>query len=170
MAYPADDYFCPAYRLSAASREAVSAWVRVQRWPDGTRLKAPDKYHVTCVYSPVGLADPRNHEWLADRSACSFEARCVAVEMFGRKRRGRPRPVALRLEDPALEAHAGAMIDAVESELGLPVSRSPGGYRAHLTVAYSPASVSLPAPPLTLGLGPLYEHHTLIRELDRPQP
>ena len=164
---PSGDYFCPAYRLSETSADAVSAWVDDQRWPAGTRLKHPGKYHVTCVYSPIGWGDQGNHAWLSGRAECSFLAPVVAVEMFGAKRRGRPRPVALRLHSTDLEAHAEATIDAVEDELSLPVSRSTGGYTPHLTVAYALETVSLPAPALKLELGPLYEHHSCIRELQR---
>ena len=165
------DYFCPAYGLSPASRDAVAAWVAAQTWPPATRLKQPSKYHVTCLYSPTGFRQERNHRWLEAQPQRVFTARCIAVEMFGSGRGRRPRPVALRLESPELRAHAQALMDAAETELGLPVSRFAGGYRAHLTVAFASRAVELPAPDLALELGPLYEHHTLIRKLDAaPRP
>jgi len=155
------DYFCPAYRLDPASREAVAAWVGAQPWPSATKLKDPAKYHVTCLYSPVGFAQERNHRWLAAQPACVFSARCVAVEIFGSgRRRNRLAAVVLRLAGQELQAHAEALMDAAESELDLPVSHPSGGYKPHVTVAFAAGPVIFRAPDLQLDLGPLYEHHS----------
>jgi 2'-5' RNA ligase len=140
------DWFCPSLIVPHGVATVLRDWVGKQDWPEGTRLKDPESYHVTLMYSRTGYQYGRQgsgwHEWLQEfRTGQHFLVWPQRAEVFNSgDDDGAWRPVVLELggpDAPVLKAYAEEMIGFAENISGLsPVTHGP--YRPHVTVAVLP--------------------------------
>jgi 2'-5' RNA ligase len=130
----------------------IHRWVKDQNWPEGTELEQSSEYHITVMYSPEGH-DRKESWWIQHLKHAQIKI--TGIDTFPSGERGGLNAIVLRVESPELTEHAEEL-QATAEHMGLPVSKFDGGYKPHITIAYSPsrAPESLETPSLTFDVGP----------------
>lgn len=165
----ASDWFAPSYMISDEVKRQISQWAQTLSWPEGSKLAPPERYHVTGVYSPSGFSNPAHHEWVQQHSGLTYPVQTIGVDNFSPSKVGSTAPVVLRVHHPQLQADTERLMDEAQ-ERGLPVSRFPGGYKAHITVGHSPTFMETEHPNLSFSVGPLRDLHSYYDELKAQEP
>lgn len=162
------DWFAPSYMIPDETKQQIHEWTQGQQWPEGTKFQDPSKYHVTGIYSPEGFANPEHQQWANSRSGISYPVMTTGVDSFTPAEGKSLTPTVLRVHNPDLINDTEGMLDEAEQR-GLPVSRFPGGYKPHITVAHTPTQVQLEHPNLQFPVGPLRDLHSYYDELKQRQ-
>lgn len=130
--------------------KAIFRWARDQQWPEGTELEQPGDYHITLLYTPEGHDEHENAWWIKHLEHA--HAKISGIDSFSAQDKGFA--IVLRLDSPEIEEHA-VNLQARAEQMGLPVTHFPGGYKPHITIAYSPAKANIKDfPPLAIDVGP----------------
>ena len=105
-------------------------------WPENTELKAVDRYHATLLYSHERTQE--GEDWLLEQvaKAPKFQASSGEFAVFSNAGDYELFPVVLKLNAPELTAFAENLLDQASAH-GLKPSRFEGGFKAHITVAFS---------------------------------
>ncbi len=163
------DWFAPSYMIPDDAKQQIHEWAQTLPWPEGSRLAPPDRYHVTGIYSPSGFSDPEHQAWVQSHSGLTYPVQTIGVDNFSPSKVDSPdAPVVLRVHHPQLKADTEQLIDEAQKR-GLPVSRFPGGYKAHVTVGHSPTPIQAEHPGLSFPVGPLRDLHGYYDELKSRQ-
>lgn len=138
--------------IPRAVGKKIHDWVRSQNWPEGTELEHPKDYHITLLYSPQ---DHDRHREFWVKHLEDAHAKISGFEDFGGGTQSGDHAYVLRIESPEIEEHANSLQDTAERR-GLEINRFEGGYKPHITIAYSPygAPAGLQPPPFEFDLGP----------------
>lgn len=129
--------------------DEIEDWVSAQDWPEGTELEDKDDYHITLLYAKDGHEDHNEADWL--RHSEGYDVKVTGVDEFGDED---PKAIVLRLDSPEVLEHANDLQDMAERR-DLDISRFPGGYKPHITVAYGPHKPAyIRAPKLKFRSGP----------------
>lgn len=126
--------------VPADVRKQIKAWVDAQDWPEETKLEDPSDYHVTLLYSPDGYEVHKDRQWV--KSHEGHDIKFTKVDEFGEDEE---KAIVLRIDNDKLKQKANELQDKAEEE-GLEISKFPGGYKPHLTVAYGPKAPTKVAP------------------------
>ncbi len=110
----------------------IHNWVKDQDWPEGTELEDPSDYHITLVYAPDGHEDHAEDEWR--HAEKGYDAEITGLDLFGDEEQ---KAVVLKVRSPDVVRHAEDVMDVAEDR-GLEISKFPGGYKPHITIAYAP--------------------------------
>lgn len=139
------NWFAPSLTIPEDARAEIKAWVDEQEWPEGTKLKDPETYHITILYSPDSYgtvaAERLMDKWAPEN--WSHSVRVIGVDEFSSGDDSAWRPVVLELTGLLLRIDAEEVLKDAES-IGMKVSRFEGGYRPHITVAFLPPEASTP--------------------------
>jgi hypothetical protein len=158
------DWFAPSYMIPDQAKQQIHEWTQAQQWPEGTKFQDPSKYHVTGIYSPEGFSNPEHQQWANSRSGITYPVTTTGIESFSPAEGKSLTPTVLRVHNPDLINDGEGMLNEAEQR-GLPVSRFPGGYKPHITVAHTPEQVQLEHPGLQFPVGPLRDLHGYYDEL-----
>jgi 2'-5' RNA ligase len=138
-----------ALQLPAHIADEIEGWVAAQDWPEGTQLEDRDDYHITLLYAKDGHDDHADADWL--RHSEGYDVKVTGVDEFGDEE---PKAIVLRIDSPEVLEHANDLLDMAERR-ELDISRFPGGYKPHITVAYGPHKPAyIRAPKLKFKTGP----------------
>ena len=151
------DWFCPSLLVPEYERDLIAEWVEAQcPWPEGTKFKDPDTYHITLVYASVPHTGKLARQFMYEMGMDNWEhgVRVNGVQKFTGYN-GRT-PVVVTLHG-ALFLLAANHYLARARALGLNPSEH-GPYKPHITVAeipgeaeFDPFSLPLPGPDSALG-------------------
>lgn len=162
-----EGWFAPSYGVPSHVKDQIHQWVQSVSWPEGTKLKHPDKYHITSFYSPEGYQDPSHHEWLQQDGGKSFPAITHSLDSFDSPNPNSGlKPIVMKFHAPELSAHAEGLMSAAESR-GLQPTRFPGGHKPHITVAEAPELPNATPPQIRFQTEPLHELHSYYDSLKR---
>jgi 2'-5' RNA ligase len=128
-----DDELHVGLAIPERIQKKIKAWCDSQDWPKGTELEDPSDYHITLLYISEGHEENQDSDWI--RHTEGYEVKVVGIDEFGDEPDSKA--TVLRIESDDVIDHANDLQDAAENR-GLPLKRFPGGYKAHLTVAYGP--------------------------------
>lgn len=162
------DWFAPSYMIPDDAKQQIHEWTQAQQWPEGTKFQDPGKYHVTGLYSPEGYANPEHQQWVQGKSGLAYPVQTTGVESFSPAGGDALTPTVLRVHNPDLVDDTEGIMNEAEQR-GLPISRFPGGYKPHITVAHTPQQVQLEHPGLQFEVGPLRDLHDYYDELKQRQ-
>jgi 2'-5' RNA ligase len=139
-------WFAPSLSLPADARAEIKAWVDQQDWPEGTKLKDPESYHITVLYSPDAYGTPEAAGLMkyAAQESWDYGVRVTGFEAFSSgDDDGAWTPAVLVLGAPLLQLWGETLLDEAEAR-GINISRH-DEYRPHITVAVLPPGASLPS-------------------------
>lgn len=128
-----EDELHVALSLPDKIADEIREWVDEQEWPKGTELEDKSDYHITLLYTHDGHEEHHDAEWFNHTDG--YDVEITAIDEFGPDPASRA--IVLRIESPDAKLHANDLQDQADNR-GLDVSRFPGGYRPHITVAYGP--------------------------------
>lgn len=134
--------------IPAAITKQIKAWVDEQDWPEGTEKEDPSDYHITLLYAHNGHDAHYDADWFDHTKG--EEVSISGIDEFGDDDE---KAIVLRIASPAVKTHAVRMQDSAESH-DLDVSKFPGGYKPHLTIAYGPGKPKGSPPKLKFRTGP----------------
>lgn len=129
-----DDELHVAVDVPEHVRLAISKWCDDVEWEGDHELEDPADYHVTVLYAPEGHTMD-NHEWAESFNVTGYPFRVSGVDVFDSAEKPLD-AIVLRLESPEFDRWATWFIERAK-ERGLEPSEFPGGYKAHVTVAYA---------------------------------
>jgi 2'-5' RNA ligase len=155
------NWVCYALQLPQEARDQIHEWVQAQDWPEGTRLKDPETYHVTVVYSSEGykgtdydtfFGPDRMNDW-------NYTLRVTGTDEFTDSN-GKGRPVVLRLVEEPRPAEQilysilpmtcfrnvceGVIKEAKACKDFVIPTYDDGTYKPHITVASVPFEQEVP--------------------------
>jgi hypothetical protein len=119
----------PSLLVPEYERGIIHAWALDQDWPEGTKLKDPERYHVTIVYCPVDHTSELARKFMYEVNMDNWEfgLRVTGFEQFAYG-------AAVLTVHSALLAFSVNHYQARARALGLD-PRTFGEYRPHVTVA-----------------------------------
>lgn len=140
-------------------RDLLHQWVQEQSWPGDTKLKDPETYHMTILYSRVSHTSELARRFMYELNMDNWQhgVRVNGVEKFSVGDGARTVPVVVTVHGALLDLTVNHYLARARS-LGLePVEHGP--YRPHITVAevppeaiFDPArELELPGPDSALG-------------------
>lgn len=129
---PSKDELHVALQIPDSIRKEIKSWVDKQNWPEGTELEDPSEYHVTLLYTHSGHKDHADADWTQGHPACDMKI--SGIDEFDSDD---SKALVLRIDSKEAKALANK-IQKMAEDHGLEVSKFPGGYKPHLTVAYGP--------------------------------
>lgn len=156
----ATDWFCPSLLMPEYERDLLAEWVEAQcPWPEGTKFKDPETYHITILYSRTPHSSKLAQTFMYELGMDNWQhgVRVNGVETFSVGDGARIQPVVLTLHGALLDLAVNHYLARARS-LGLsPIEHGP--YRPHITVAevypeanFDPASeLELPGSDSALG-------------------
>jgi 2'-5' RNA ligase len=152
-----------ALQLPAHIADEIEGWVAAQDWPEGTELEDRDDYHITLLYAKDGHDDHADADWL--RHSEGYDVEVTGVDEFGDEE---PKAIVLRIDSPEVLEHANDLLDMAERR-ELDISRFPGGYKPHITVAYAPHKPAyIRMPKLKFKTGPSEVSEPRVARVARP--
>lgn len=144
-----EDELHVALEIPQKVKDEIRKWADEQDWPEGTKLEDKDEYHVTLLYAPEGHEEHSDEDWFLHTDG--YDVEVTGIDEFGE---GDEVALVLRLDAPEAAAHAEDLQDLAENR-DLEISRFPGGYKPHLTIAYGPHKPKyLRSPKLKFRTGP----------------
>lgn len=152
-----------AWAVPPAVRKQIADWAYSAEWPDGAELEEPEEYHITAVYAHGGWNDKATHALLRQYVTTDLPFQATGLDLFGPDKD----TVVIRLASEEAERWASLLMDRAE-ELGLDVSRFPGGYKAHITVGTASGLPKDDLPDLSFRGGKLYASRP--REIVKADP
>lgn len=133
-----ENWFAPSLLVPDRARIELSDWARYVKWPEGTKLKPPSKYHMTLVYCAEGRAHPRHEAFLASiQPPASFRVWTARLEQLSPGNDLHTRPIGVVLSNPLLCEWVEKRILLQAGWLGLGPSTY-GSFLPHVTVAEIP--------------------------------
>jgi 2'-5' RNA ligase len=132
--------------------EELMNWVEAQDWPEGTEIVHSPDYHITLMYAPEGYSEHKDADWIHHTDG--HEVEVDSVEEFTNKDEPEKTPTVLKLKSDGAKEHAESLQAKAEAK-GLEISKFPGGYKPHLTIAYGPGKPkNAEAPKMKFKTGP----------------
>jgi 2'-5' RNA ligase len=139
-------------KVPRAVGSEILRWVKDQKWPEGTEIEALSEYHITVLYSPEGY-EQKDAWWI--QHIPHAEIKFTGIDTFPSGEREGLNAIVLKVDSPELVEHSEEL-QATAEHMGLEIKHFDGGYKPHVTVAYSPgrAPEGLKPPPISFAVGP----------------